>query len=75
MIKCNVNKEKMRHTWVKVDGTPKQLMTELCFLICQIYRAIKRHYPEAAQEFKNNLLFMLLDPRSPVWKEEDHAES
>ena len=73
MIKCHVNNEKRRHTWVKVNGTPKQLMTELCVLICEVYRAIMRKHPAAAQEFKNNLIGMLLDPRSPVWQEEDHG--
>lgn len=71
MIKCHVNQKKRGHTWVKVNGTPKQLVTELCVLICEVYRAIKRQHPAAAQEFKNNLIGMLLDPRSPVWKEED----
>ena len=73
MIKCHANYEKKRRTWVKVDGTPKTLLAELCVVICEIYRAIKRQYPEAAQEFKNNLILMLLDPRSPVWEEEDHG--
>lgn len=72
MLKCHVNKKKRGHTWVKVNGTPQDLVTELCVVIGEIYRAIKRQHPDAVKEFRTNLIGMLLDPRSPVWKEEDH---
>lgn len=73
MIKCRVNKDTKRRSWVKVNGTPNDLVTELCVVVGEIYRAIKRKHPDAAKEFKNNMIGMLLDPRSPVWEEEDHV--
>lgn len=73
MIKCHVSKKKRGHTWVKVNGAAQDLVTELCVVVGEIYRAIKRKYPEAAEEFKLNLIGMLLDPRSPVWEEGDHG--
>lgn len=68
MLKCHVNKKK-GHNWVKAAGTAQELMVETAALIENTYQAIHQQNPEAAKGYKNNLLGMLLDPKSPVWKE------
>lgn len=68
MLKCHIDKDKKR-VWVKGNGTPRTLMVEVTCLIGDIFRHINEQAPDAAQQFKNELLGMLLDPESPVWKE------
>ena len=69
MLKCNINRAK-RKVWVKGDGTAEDLMVELSTLIATLHNHIRKENPEAAKGFKNQLLGLLLDPKSPVWKEE-----
>lgn len=69
MLKCNINKAKKK-VWVKGNGTPHDLMVEAATLIKDIHHHIREKAPDAAQQFKNELLGMLLDPESTVWKEE-----
>lgn len=71
MLKCHVNKKK-GHSWVKAKGTAQEVMVETAMLIQQTYQDIHQQNPEAAHGYKNNLLGTLLDPKSPVWKEESH---
>ena len=68
MLKCNINYAKKR-VRVKVNGTPRVLMVETVALIRDVHHHIHSQAPDAAQQFKNELLGMLLDPDSPVWKE------
>lgn len=70
MIKCNIKRE--GHVRVKASGTAQELMVETAAMIQEIYQTINAQNPEAAQGYKNNLLGTLLDPSSPVWKENDH---
>lgn len=72
MIKCHINKQKDK-VWTKSSGTAEEMMVEAALLIQLIYRGIRKKNPEAAKTFKNKLLGVLLDPRSPVWEEEDHG--
>lgn len=72
MLKCNINKEKKK-VWVKANGTSRTLMLEVVCLIRDIYHHINAQAPDAAGQFRNDLLGMLLDPKSPVWKEPDHG--
>lgn len=69
MIKCHIDKFKKR-VWVKANGTAHTLMVEAIVLIKDIYHHIHEQAPDAAKQFKNELIRMLLDPESPVWKEE-----
>lgn len=71
MLKCHINKEKAK-IWTKTSGTAHEIMVETACLIQVIYQAIREKNPEAAKEFKNKLLGVLLDPKTPVWKEPDH---
>ena len=67
MIKCNVkNGGNIR---VKASGTPHDLMLETGVLIQDIFRNIYQQSPEAAKQYKVQLLSVLLDPKTPVWKE------
>ena len=74
MIKCNIGKKKWR-SWVKTNGTGRDLINETAMLINAVYQGIRKEHPDAAEAFKEMLLAVLQDPRSPVWKEEDHAGS
>ena len=69
MIKCNIDK-KTKRVRVKANGTAADFTVEIGCLIGDIYRNINNKAPDAAQGFKNALIGMLLDPASPVWKEE-----
>lgn len=73
MIKCNIRKGKKGKVWVKADGTAEDLTAETGALIQTVYQRINNENPEAAKGYKLHLLGLLLDPRSPVWKEEDHG--
>lgn len=69
MLKCHIDKatKKVR---VKAKGTPHDLMVETTCLIRDIHHHIHKEVPDAAKEYKMRLIGMLLDPESPVWKEE-----
>lgn len=71
MLKCNIKKGGTIR--VKASVTAQDLMVETCALIQEIYRNINQANPEAAKEYKVQLLGVLLDPKSPVWKEPDHG--
>ena len=72
MIKSHINKAKDK-IWVHTSGTAQDMMVETAVLIQQLFQGIHAKNPEAAQDFKNNLLGTLLDPGSPVWKESNHG--
>lgn len=69
MLKCNINKARKK-VRIKGNGTPHDLMVETCCLIENIYRNTHKKSPVAAREFKMKLIGTLLDPNSPVWKDE-----
>lgn len=71
MIKCNIKKD--GNIRVKASGTPHDLMLETGVLIYDIFRNLCQQSPEAAKEYKVQLLGVLLDPKTPVWKEPDHG--
>lgn len=68
MIKCYLDQKKDK-IQVKSSGTAQEMMVETAVMVQQIYQGIHAQNPEAARGYKNNLLGMLLDPSSPVWKE------
>lgn len=72
MIRCNISSKKAK-IWVRGNGTAEEMMVETSVLIQQLFQNIHRQNPEAARGYKNHLLGMLLDPESPVWKENDHG--
>lgn len=69
MLKCKIDKKKDLIS-VKAKGTAKELMIDTCCIIADLYRNINNKAPAVAPVFKNELIGMLLDPQSPVWKEE-----
>ena len=78
MLKVNISRKKDRMK-IQVAGTGSEIMVETCFVIETIYRNIHQQNPEAAEAYKNHLLGVLLDPKSPVWqtsetKEEKHEK-
>lgn len=68
MLKCNIKKGGMVR--VKASGTAQDLMVETGTLIQEVYRNINQASPGAAKAYKLKLLGVLLDPESPVWKED-----
>lgn len=71
MIKCNI--QKCGRSRVKASGTADDLVPEVGLVIMEIFRAMHKKNPEAAKQFKNRMIGLLLDPRSPVWGEGDHG--
>ena len=69
MLKCNINRHKKKQ-WTKGTGTPADLMVETAALIGTGYKYIRQECPDAAQPYKHELIGLLLDPASPVWKGE-----
>lgn len=69
MLKCNIDRQK-KIVRIKGNGTPYDLYAEATVLIRDIYHHIHEQSPDQAQAFKNTLIGTLLDPDSPVWKEE-----
>lgn len=69
MLKCKVVKEN-GHVRVKAKGSPNTLAVESCAIIMDCFKELNRQYPAAADEYKRTVLGMMLDPSSPVWKEE-----
>lgn len=70
MLKCNIKKGGKGKVWVKASGTAEDLTVETGMVVQQIYRSIREQNPEAAKGYKLHLLGLLLDPKSPVWKED-----
>lgn len=69
MIKCHVQRRRRSRVWVKASGSLDELVPEACVVIALVYSAIHKKNPEAAKEFRNRIIGLLLDPESPVWKE------
>ena len=67
MIKCKIKKGGTVR--VKASGTAQDMMAETAALIQEVHRSINEQNPEAAKGYKLHLLGLLLDPKSPVWKE------
>lgn len=69
MLKCNINRER-NHVQVKAKGEPSTITTEVLVLIKTINQGIERQNPDAARVFRNTLTAAMLDPTSPLWKED-----
>ena len=67
MLKCHIKKG--GSIAVRASGTAKDLMVETAAMIQNVYQNIRRQHPEAAEGYKTALIGVLLDPKSPVWKE------
>lgn len=69
MIKCHVQRRRRSHVWVKANGSLDELVPEAGVVIALIYSNIHKKDPEAAKEFRNRIIGLLLDPESSVWEE------
>lgn len=67
MLRCRIKRKGI--VFVKASGTADDLMVETAALVKEVYRNIKEQNPEAASRYKLDLIGTLLDPESPVWKE------
>lgn len=72
MLKCHINRsgKKAGKIWIKATGTAENLMVETAALIKTVYKNINAQNPEAAKGNKDHLIGLLLDPESPIWKED-----
>lgn len=68
MLKCKIKRDRIIR--VKAKGTAQDLMVETAAVIHNIYTNIKKIDQNAADGYKNHLIGLLLDPNSPVWKED-----
>lgn len=72
MIKFHITrKKKIKLT---IDGTPDDLWKETAIFVSQVYKAIKKKYPDSAETYKITLLGVLIAPDSPVWKENNDGK-
>ena len=69
MLKCNIDRKKNRGQ-VKSGGTGEDITMEVLALIGKVYRGIRRSNKDVADCFKSIVIAGVLDPNSPVWKEE-----
>lgn len=69
MIKCKMKCNGRGYVKVQTYGGLGDLVIETAALVSQIYDGIERQNPEAAKVYKNTLIGMLLDPKSPVFKD------
>lgn len=67
MIKCKISKKK-NLAKIKAGGTLRELVVESLAIIQGTYDSIAESDPEAAKEYKNTLIGVLLDPKSPIFK-------
>lgn len=66
MIECKIRRDK--NCRVKASGTPKDLTSELLYLIHEMYNGIKKENEPLADEFRRNLIGTMIDPNSPIFK-------
>ena len=59
-----------RDAFEKGKGTPHQLMLESAIIIKMIYQQLKNRSLEDANEYKSKMQMMLLEPSTPIWKED-----
>lgn len=67
MLKCNINSKGLGLVKVRARGTAEDLVPEVGMVVKMVHNNIHRESPEAAKVFKNRLIGLLLDPKSPVW--------
>ena len=66
MIKCKITK--CKRCRARCSGTQREITKETALLIHSIYLSFRKKKPELASAYKNELIILLLDPDSPVWK-------
>lgn len=69
MLKCKIDKAK-GPVYLKTKGDLATITVEFLALFRQLHYGIAQQNPEAAKEFRNTVIGAMLDPRSPLWKEE-----
>lgn len=69
MLKCKIDKAK-GPVWVKAKGDLNTITVEVMALFKEVHRNIAQQNPEAAREFRNTVTAAMLDPTSPLWKED-----
>lgn len=69
MVKCKINRDKGLVS-IKTKGDLHSITVEVLCLIKEVHRGIEQKNPEAAREFRNTVTAAMLDPTSPLWKEE-----
>lgn len=69
MLECKIDKKTGRIR-VHTKGDLSTITTEVLALFKEIHRGIEQQNQEAAKEFKHTVIGAMLDPSSPVWKEE-----
>lgn len=70
MIKCKINK-KSGFVKVETKGEGYDISLETLAFISTVYRGINLQNPAAGEAFRKSIIAGVLDPNSPVFKEED----
>ena len=69
MLKINVN-DSQNVTKIEATGTFGDIMAELSFVIHDIHNSMHQHDPAMARVFRQEMIVVLTDPESPIWKTE-----
>lgn len=69
MLKCKIDRAKGTVN-VSTKGDLSAITVEVLALFKELHRGIAQQNPDAAREFKNTVIGAMLDPGSPLWKEE-----
>lgn len=69
MLKCKIDRAKGT-VRVSTKGNLDDITVEVLGIFQAIHKEIAKQNPIAAKEFKNKVIGVMLDPRSPVWKED-----
>ena len=71
MIKCKIDKSKGKGV-VKAKGMSDEVVAEILTLIHIIYQQVP---DEHKTSFKNTIIGGVLDPKSPVWRDDHGTEN
>ena len=69
MLKCKIDRAK-GPVRVQAKGDLNTITVEVLALFKEVHKNIAQQNPGAAKEFRNTVIGAMLDPSSPLWKEE-----
>ena len=74
MLKCHLEKETCTAK-IHVKGNPIEILTDVTFLINDVYNAFRESSPIMGDFFRNILRDAVNDDSSPIWRESGTDET
>lgn len=66
MIECRIG-ENTKDWYIRINGTIQDLTLDLAMMINSIYNSIRRHSPEATEDFADGFQRMLTDLKDEIF--------